>query len=695
MMPKLKLSIIIGAYKAQDFIEECLDSIQNQTAFSSSRASLVAERSRSVDYEILIGVDGCLPTLKKLLLIKHKYDNLHIFWMNENKGVYITFNTLLAHASGSHVVFFGADDVMFPDMVENMFSRGAPLVIRHHGIQFLERSIFKLTGGFMPWRCSADTEHLSRVSRVLGEKVPITEYMYTYRSHPGQLTKAPETALNSNLRAGYVQLINSGIIPTTINPIMHDKYCDIDSEAFKKIIVPEDIHFGIASFPEREKSLSETVNSLYDQVDYLHIYLNNYKTVPEFLNKPKIKTYLSSEFFGDLGDVGKFFAFFNNAAADSAYFLTGDDDIIYSKDYVKHIIDGINKYKRRSIISIHGRTFTNYPVKSYYKDNALFYPCLRENKSDIRVHFCGTGVMGWHSSTIMFQNEHFSYINMADIFVSSLAHSLNIPLIIITHPANLVSESKSFNRDLSICRTAAHADSVQTDFVNKAYSEIKRIFEIDKSNYSVSTAAQDDIIHHVITTRLIYDDKNLLKARIELMKKILIPALKAQTNQNFVLAVRCYDSDLELIKSHIDFPFINFESYDDYLLLCKKNKWNIQTRHDSDDYMSPDYIAFIQYEVGEKKLNNDKFLLQFQPIKLDYNSGKILPLPDYYDTCNSGFLTLYQNDIIHSIYERAHTEMWTIAPKVFTYPRGYVKYFIHGKNDSLLPREVRLKQKKF
>jgi len=87
--------------------------------------------------------------------------------------------------------------------------------------------------------------------------------------------------------------------------------------------------------------------------------------------------------------------------------------------------------------------------------------------------------------------------------------------------------------------------------------------------------------------------------------------------------------------------------------------------------------------------------LQFQPDKLDYQSLKILPLSDYTDTLNSGFLTLYQQVIKYSIYEKAHTEMYKIVPLVFTYPKGFVKYFIHGKNNSLLPLEVRLKTNKF
>ena len=136
-----KLSIIIGAFQAHKYIEECLQSIQNQTAF----------RSGTIDYEILIGIDGCQMTLDKVLYLQDKcsihesnpsqthesnpdavarlsrvtpLNNTKVFYMPKNQGVYITFNTLLSKATGTHILFFGADDIMFPNMVEKCFEYG-------------------------------------------------------------------------------------------------------------------------------------------------------------------------------------------------------------------------------------------------------------------------------------------------------------------------------------------------------------------------------------------------------------------------------------------------------------------------------------------------------------------------------------------------------------------------------------------
>jgi hypothetical protein len=56
---KKPISVIIAAYNADKFIEECLDSVFNQTYFVDNEY-----------YEVLVGVDGCEKTLDKLKMIQ-------------------------------------------------------------------------------------------------------------------------------------------------------------------------------------------------------------------------------------------------------------------------------------------------------------------------------------------------------------------------------------------------------------------------------------------------------------------------------------------------------------------------------------------------------------------------------------------------------------------------------------------------
>ena len=75
---------------------------------------------------------------------------------------------------------------------------------------------------------------------------------------------------------------------------------------------------GMASIPERTGSLKKVVDSIINQVDELHIYLNNYEEIPHFLNRDKVTAYLSNYEKGDLGDIGKFY----NVEKATGYFLS-------------------------------------------------------------------------------------------------------------------------------------------------------------------------------------------------------------------------------------------------------------------------------------------------------------------------------------------------------------------------------------
>ena len=58
------ISICISAWKTQKYIEECLDSVYNQTWFKDHD-----------EWEVIIGIDGCEETLKKINEIKQLYND--------------------------------------------------------------------------------------------------------------------------------------------------------------------------------------------------------------------------------------------------------------------------------------------------------------------------------------------------------------------------------------------------------------------------------------------------------------------------------------------------------------------------------------------------------------------------------------------------------------------------------------------
>jgi hypothetical protein len=155
---KIGISIIIPAYSAENFIEECLDSIQKQTYFKNNNK-----------YEILLGIDECQSTFNKIKTINHKYSNLKVYIMDENSGPYIVKNTLIELCKYDKILFFDADDIMCPDMIEKVINYNDDIIrfkfydfkntIKKfsksrfdfaHGVFLADKRVFAMAKGFMP-----------------------------------------------------------------------------------------------------------------------------------------------------------------------------------------------------------------------------------------------------------------------------------------------------------------------------------------------------------------------------------------------------------------------------------------------------------------------------------------------------------------------------------------------------------------
>lgn len=208
-------SILITAYNTADYIEECLDSIEKQTYFIDNN-----------EFEILIGVDHCEATLSKLKEIHHKYRNLNVYMMDKNVGTYITTNTLISLAKYDNIIRFDSDDIMRPFLVKEVAAHRFNDIVRlsfnnfqnktnqveiktriaHGTIYFRKAMMDSFAGGYMPWKCGADTELIHR----LGSNVSLynlEKSVFYRRLHSKNLTLNPETGLTSELRNSYKKQI--------------------------------------------------------------------------------------------------------------------------------------------------------------------------------------------------------------------------------------------------------------------------------------------------------------------------------------------------------------------------------------------------------------------------------------------------------------------------------------------------------
>ena len=224
------ITIFITAYQSQDYIEECLDSVQNQDYFKNN------------DYEILLGIDGCEQTLEKVKQIKHKYKNLTVYYFPENKGTYITSNTLITKAKYNWLLRFDSDDIMEPFMITELmkytnnykyiqitckYLNNENKTMLTGGVILLHKDVFKECNAFSPWTCAADSDLLFRYS--INNKQYITECkkpVFKRRVHNNSLTNRKETHRNSSIRKKYWNITTQYIKnkTTKVDLVIHNNY---------------------------------------------------------------------------------------------------------------------------------------------------------------------------------------------------------------------------------------------------------------------------------------------------------------------------------------------------------------------------------------------------------------------------------------------------------------------------------------
>lgn len=215
---------------------------------------------------------------------------------------------------------------------------------------------------------------------------------------------------------------------------------------------------GIASIPKRKDALKKTIQSLVDQVDEIHVCLNGYDELPEYTYEfPKVTFYMDK---GAMGDANKF----KTVEQADGYYFSCDDDIIYPKDYIETIIRNIEAHDRKAIVTVHGRTAPSVPISNFYRGTTQYH-CLLRQAEDIRVHMPGTGVTGFHTSTLPVKMGDFKVANMADIWMGLIAQRYQIPVICIAHAQGWI-RAQTIKEDSTIYNTHRNRDEEQIKAVN-------------------------------------------------------------------------------------------------------------------------------------------------------------------------------------------------------------------------------------
>lgn len=214
------VSVIVTAYRSQDFVGECLDSIYDVMS------------SWTGDWELIIGVDGCKPTRREVMSYPLGA-NASVYWFDENYGTYPVSNTLLSLRHHPVFVRFDSDDIMLPPFSIYLSGVNDCEVLRFPyrsftkdgdgrthirsgnvqytcGVVAISPPVLDRVGGYRDWRCAADTDLMHRATLA---KCKVTKPDDVFglamlrRRHDAALTYMADTGGRSDLRRGYKQIM--------------------------------------------------------------------------------------------------------------------------------------------------------------------------------------------------------------------------------------------------------------------------------------------------------------------------------------------------------------------------------------------------------------------------------------------------------------------------------------------------------
>ena len=103
-----KLSVIIPVYNVEEYLNECLDSITNQTLEG---------------IEIICIDDGSTDNSPNLLKEYQKKDQRIKIITKENGGQATARNLGIKEAHGEYIAFIDSDDFIEPEMLEKLYTK--------------------------------------------------------------------------------------------------------------------------------------------------------------------------------------------------------------------------------------------------------------------------------------------------------------------------------------------------------------------------------------------------------------------------------------------------------------------------------------------------------------------------------------------------------------------------------------------
>lgn len=479
------VSVLMSAHDVADYIEAAVTSVLRQTW---PRLELVVVDDASTDNTWVV-----LQRLSKT------DGRLRIARLNTNLGTYFAKNFGLTMAQGEYVFFQDGDDISHPERIRlGMHVLTQPGVVAVNGtysrVRFpsgqvlpingdvkklglitlgVRRQVFDELGFFNCTMKASDDEFFKRVAiwaNKTGAKIcPLSEPTYYNTLREGSLfadmiANDPDAdgRIEQRLspsRASYVEAFTTlhrelGAREAPITafrdffrfPVLRDLMpLAPDMRSLPNPALP--VVASLCSIPERATLLQRTLATLAPQVDELHIYLDRYEAVPDFVSHahPRLRVVLSREVPG-LRDSGKFLPL--ASLARECFYFTADDDLLYPPDYVATLVRRIEHYGRQAVVGVHGVLLPEQPVGYFsgYRKVFMFNQALER---DALVNNLGTGTLAFHSGLLKgLTLQDFPTPGMADLHLSVFCKRNAVPMVAVARHDAWLNEQDSPNTSL-------------------------------------------------------------------------------------------------------------------------------------------------------------------------------------------------------------------------------------------------------
>lgn len=470
------VSVVVTTHNVENFIEQALTSLLFQT-HKPLEVIVVDDNSSDNTWSIIKRVSREYPIVIKRL--------------NANLGTYFAKNVGVQLATGDFIFFQDGDDLSHPKRIELclpllnqsgvacvqgaysrlVFPEGRVLSVSGSVKKLglitigLRRTVFDEIGYFNCTTKASDDEFFQRLQtfyKSQANSIKTLDLPLYYANFQREGSLSADMFANSPAEDGAVEQKPS-LSRALYVESFQKLHATEDPRQFKQLfkfpavrdIIPVQpemtmlanatipIVASLCSIPERETLLKKTLDSLVNQVDEVHIYLDHYDVVPEFLkNYPKITIRTSQQLPG-LRDNAKFLPLLDHKG--DCYFFTVDDDINYPADYVNAMIKKIDEFDRLAVVGVHGVIIPEWPV-GYFSGFRRVYGFRRELEKDCLVNNLGTGTVAFYSGFLKgIDYRNFIHSGMVDLYLSVFCKNQGVPMVAVARPENWLEEMQAEN----------------------------------------------------------------------------------------------------------------------------------------------------------------------------------------------------------------------------------------------------------